>query len=72
MSQCEAILAMLKRGPVTPLDALKEAGCFRLAARIADLRQQGIQIETETITTPNGKHIAQYKLKEADHGRQAH
>jgi len=70
MSQTQTILAMLKRGPVTALEALSEAGCFRLAARIADLRQQGVEIETQTITTPNGKHIAQYQLKGADHGRQ--
>lgn len=72
MTQTETILEMLQRGPVTPLDALQEAGCFRLAARINDLRQQGYPIETETITTPTGKHIAQYKLKEATHGGQAH
>jgi len=72
MSQTTAILDMLKRGPVTPLDALQQAGCFRLAARIAELRQQGHDILTETVTTPTGKHIASYKLKEATHGRQAH
>lgn len=72
MSQEQTILDMLKRGPVTPIDALQEAGCFRLAARISDLRQQGYPIKTETITTTSGKHIAQYILKEADHGRQAH
>lgn len=63
MSQCEQILGMLKSGPVTAMDALQKAGCFRLAARIADLRQQGHHIETETIEV-NGKHIAQYTLKE--------
>ena len=63
MSQCEQILGMLKRGPITAMDALQKAGCFRLAARIADLRQAGHHIETETIEV-NGKHIAQYQLKE--------
>ncbi len=69
MSQAQTIMEMLKRGPVTAMDALEQAGCFRLAARIADLRQQGIEIETEKVTTATGKHIAQYKLKE-NHGRQ--
>lgn len=63
MSQCDQILGMLKSGPVTAMDALQKAGCFRLAARIADLRQAGHHIETETIEV-NGKHIAQYTLKE--------
>jgi len=72
MSQTKTILEMLQAGPVTALDALERAGCFRLAARIADLRQQGIKIETETVTTTTGKHIASYKLKEAEHGRETH
>jgi hypothetical protein len=72
MSQATQILDMLKRGPVTAMDALEQAGCFRLAARISDLRQQGVEIETETVTTPTGKHIAQYKLKERQHGRETH
>ena len=72
MSQTTTIMEMLKRGPVTAVDALEKAGCFRLAARIADLRQQGIEIETETVTTPTGKHIASYKLKENEHGGKAH
>jgi hypothetical protein len=63
MSQTTEILDMLKRGPVTAMDALQKAGCFRLAARISDLRQAGHHIETETIEV-NGKHIAQYTLKE--------
>jgi hypothetical protein len=69
MSQTDIILEMLREGPVTQMDALHRANCFRLAARIADLRQQGIKIETETVTTTTGKHIASYKLKEAEHGR---
>lgn len=63
MSQCQDILTMLERGPVTAIDALQQTGCFRLAARIADLRAAGHDIETNTITTPMGKHIAQYTLK---------
>jgi hypothetical protein len=62
MSQQTKILEMLAMGPVTALDALQEAGCFRLAARIADLRQLGHDIRTETIEV-NGKHIAQYTLE---------
>ena len=32
MSQKDAILELLKRGPVTPLDALQKVGSMRLAA----------------------------------------
>lgn len=64
MAQTEWILNKLKQGPVTAMDALQGCGCFRLAARIKDLREAGYPIETETIELPNGKHVAQYFLKE--------
>jgi hypothetical protein len=61
MSQSSQILDMLQRGPVTAMDALNKAGCFRLAARINDLRRDGHNITTQMITI-NGKNIAQYNL----------
>lgn len=65
MSQCTDILNHLKNAPLTALEALNKYGCFRLASRITDLRQQGHHIETQTIELPNGKHVAQYHLKPA-------
>ena len=44
MSQKTAILDLLKRGPVTPLDALSKLGCFRLAVR--ELLEEGHSIVT--------------------------
>ena len=42
ISQADAILAMLMRGDVVnPMTALLKVGCFRLAARIYDLRKAG-------------------------------
>lgn len=64
MTQTEWILDRLQRGPVTAIDALEGCGCFRLAARINDLRQLGHEIETQTLELPNGKHVAQYFLKQ--------
>lgn len=47
-SQKELILGHLKRyGSIEPLTALREYGCYRLGARIADLRQEGYDIATE-------------------------
>ena len=63
MTQTEWILSRLKTGPLTAMDALNEGGCFRLASRINDLRKAGHKIETKTIETRNGKHVAQYQLK---------
>lgn len=52
MSQSEDILNHLKNGgTVTPKEASLWWGCLRLAARIAELRSSGYQIETELITT---------------------
>lgn len=61
-----AVLALLRRHPegVTPLLALEEAQCFRLGARIWDLKQAGYLIRTDLIRTPSGKRIARYVLEE--------
>jgi hypothetical protein len=60
-SQNERILAHLKKGKkITPLDALEKFGCFRLAARISDLRKDGHVISTENVTK-DGKTFASYK-----------
>ena len=47
---------------ITSLEALKEFGCLRLAARIADLRNDGHNIVTENYRTSTGKMVAKYKL----------
>jgi hypothetical protein len=38
---------MLLHGSITPIDALQSYGCMRLAARIADLRKDGVLITAE-------------------------
>ena len=50
-SQTQEILDYLKAGnSITPQCAIKRFRCFRLGARIYDLRAAGYRIETETIT----------------------
>lgn len=61
-AQTRVILRMLRERDITALDALREAGVFRLAARIADLRADGHAIETEMIRTDSGKRVARYRL----------
>ena len=48
---------------ITQLEALNQFGCFRLAARIADLRDQSFNIVTDMVTLENGKRVARYFLK---------
>ena len=52
---------ILKGKKITPLEALKKWGCMRLAARIAELRKEGMDIRTTPVTR-NGKTYAQYHL----------
>jgi hypothetical protein len=53
--------ALLDGKSITPLDALRDYGCFRLAARIDQLRKQGYCITTE-FAHHNGKKYASYRL----------
>lgn len=68
-TQKTVILAHMKRfGSIEPITALREYGVYRLGARIADLRNEGYNITTETQTSVSritGKpvHYALYKLK---------
>ena len=47
MTQNELIKQALERGEtLTPLDALDRFGCFRLGARIYDLKKEGMAIQS--------------------------
>ena len=64
MTQTDAIRSALLAGAaLTPLDALQRYGCLRLAARVADLKAEGLDIRTETVYA-NGKRFARYRLAE--------
>lgn len=64
MSQKDRILNHLQQNNgITAIEALNEIGCFRLSARIKDLRDEGYDIETEMVSR-NGKKFAKYKLIE--------
>jgi len=48
---------------LTPLDALRRFGCFRLGARIWELRHKcGMDIKAVRHTTESGKTVAAYSL----------
>lgn len=53
-TQCEKILEyMTEEGGITPLDALREFGCMRLASRITDLKRKGYCITKEMVSAKN-------------------
>jgi len=63
MTQQEQILGhMQTRGEIDPMVALNEYGCFRLAARIADLKKLGHKIDTQMQGSRLGKRYATYSL----------
>ena len=65
MSQTTQIANYLNKGrKLTPIDALNKFGCFRLAARIADLRNDGMNIKTTIVKLKNKKQIAQYSVNQ--------
>tara|TARA_A100001391_G_scaffold189973_1_gene161904 strand:+ start:200 stop:403 length:204 start_codon:yes stop_codon:yes gene_type:complete len=62
LTQNQQILEYLKSGKtITPLIALEKFGCFRLSARIFNLREEGNAIITKNITR-KGKTFAEYSL----------
>ena len=61
-SQADMIALYLQSGhELTPMQALEMFGCFRLAARIKDLRSRGYSIETLD-REANGKRFAAYRI----------
>ena len=46
---------------ITPMEALNMFGCFRLSARIANLREEGLAVVTDMVTV-NDKRVARYYL----------
>lgn len=62
-SQKERIRDALElRQTITPLDALQWFGCSRLAARIKDLRREGMDIETVYVKKGRSRY-ASYRLR---------
>ena len=66
MTQKEMVLAHLKGGHcITPLEALSEYGCFRLADVIYRLKDDGHDIKTRLIRCPKtGKRFGEYHMTE--------
>ena len=67
-NQRDQLHRLMKKRWVTPLDALRECGCLRLAARVHELRLAGVPIEDEMVH--DGKsHYKKYRVGRLNHGR---
>tara|TARA_B100000579_G_scaffold433396_1_gene452066 strand:+ start:929 stop:1159 length:231 start_codon:yes stop_codon:yes gene_type:complete len=62
-SQNKQIKAHLEKGnTITAISALANFNCFRLAARIKDLKDTGMTIKKRMITNKHGRRYAMYWL----------
>ena len=76
VTQCDRILRHMKDyGSITSDEAKELYGVARLASRINDLRAQGVEIATETVTGKNryGRktRYARYRLAEEGDNHEA-
>ena len=63
LSQCDRILIHLQSGKtINPLQALNLYGCFRLGARIYDLKKAGFDIDSRLVHK-NGVQYAEYSMR---------
>ncbi len=62
--QSREILQLLERHPegITQQDAIRDAACYRLAARVADLKADGYRIASALETDGRGNRYARYRL----------
>ncbi|QDP62972.1 MAG: hypothetical protein Tp172MES00d2C118481931_9 [Prokaryotic dsDNA virus sp.] len=68
MTQTQKILEYLNEyKQITPLEAMRDLGIYRLASRIFDLKEQGYNIHTEMVDVKNRygttTKVASYSIK---------
>jgi len=62
-TQANRILRYLEAGNrLTALEALERFQCFRLAARVHELRRDGWNVQERTVETRGGKRVAEYSI----------
>ena len=66
-TQNQRILNHLQKGrKITPLQALDKFDCFRLSARINEIRNDGYPVQRDTVKTKSGKHVARYFMNTSE------
>lgn len=63
-TQTQAILRHMRSGyEITALEALNLFNCMRLAGRIRDIKDSGIEVTDRWITRDDGKRFKAYRIK---------
>ena len=61
--QHKQVLGFLRlHGSITPLQAIRLLKCYRLGARIHELRRDGKHITSELVKSSNNRHFSKYTL----------
>lgn len=55
---------LLQGKTLTQMEALDMFQCMRLASRIHDLRNRGLNVHKEKVITPSGKYVTMYSLEQ--------
>ena len=61
MTQQQQVTQRLNQEWTTALDALKYCGCMRLAARVREMRQDGLNVIDKWVEV-NGKRFKAYRI----------
>lgn len=69
MTQTDRVLMYMRDfGSISPVEAMRDLGCMRLAARISDLKKKGYVIQRDMVSSSNryGDEVryAMYRLVE--------
>lgn len=64
---------LIEGGSISPLEALRDYGCYRLASRISDLRREGLNITKrmeEDVSRVTGKTVrySRYYIEQQGNG----
>jgi len=60
--QKKAILKHMRTSWISPIEALNRFGCFRLAPRILEIKEDGYNVVDRWKESPNGARFKEYKL----------
>lgn len=65
---------LIEGGSISPLEALRDYGCYRLASRISDLRREGLNIAKrmeESVSRVTGKTVrySRYYIEQQGNGK---
>jgi len=62
-TQTTQLIQLMENGWVSPIRALEEVGCFRLASRVWDIKQMGYDVTHRDVRVA-GKRWREYSINE--------